>query len=50
GLEVSSRTHLPRLGQARYFGRDWRALARLQSWQTIDPTLPDDQLPYRRLP
>ena len=27
GLEVSSRTHLPRLGQARYFGRDWRALA-----------------------
>jgi LPS-assembly protein len=50
GLEVSSRTHLPRLGQARYFGRDWRALARVQSWQTIDPTLPDDQLPYRRLP
>jgi LPS-assembly protein len=50
GLEVSSQTHLPRLGEARYYGRTWRALARVQSWQTIDPTLPDSRLPYRRLP
>ena len=50
GLEVSSQTHLPRLGEARYFGRHWQILGRVQSWQTIDPTLPDDQEPYRRLP
>ncbi|GAA5130052.1 LPS-assembly protein LptD [Alloalcanivorax gelatiniphagus] len=50
GLEVSSQTHLPRLGEARYFGRRWQALARIQSWQTIDPTLPDNLEPYRRLP
>jgi LPS-assembly protein len=50
GLEVASMTHLPREGQAEYFGRRWRFLARLQAWQTIDPTLLDDELPYRRLP
>jgi LPS-assembly protein len=50
GLEVASLTHLPREGQAEYFGRHWRFLARLQAWQTIDPTLPDADLPYRRLP
>ncbi|MEE4251408.1 MAG: LPS-assembly protein LptD [Alcanivoracaceae bacterium] len=50
GLEVASLTHLPREGQAEYFGRRWRFLARLQAWQTIDPTLDDDDLPYRRLP
>ncbi|MDF1628931.1 MAG: LPS assembly protein LptD [Alcanivoracaceae bacterium] len=50
GLEVASLTHLPREGQAEYFGRHWRFLARLQAWQTIDPTLADDDLPYRRLP
>jgi len=50
GLEVASLTHLPREGQAEYFGRHWRFLARLQAWQTIDPTLLDDDLPYRRLP
>jgi LPS-assembly protein len=50
GLEVSSRTHLPREGQAEYFGRQWRLLTRLQAWQTIDPTLADEDIPYRRLP
>ncbi len=50
GLEVAALTHLPREGQAEYFGRHWRFLARLQAWQTIDPTLLDDDLPYRRLP
>lgn len=50
GLDVTSQTHLPRLGEARYYGKTWRFLARVQSWQTIDPTLPDSELPYRRLP
>ena len=50
GLQVASLTHLPREGQAEYFGRHWRFLARLQAWQTIDPTVTDDDIPYRRLP
>lgn len=50
GLEVASLTHLPREGQAEYFGRRWRFLLRLQDWQTIDPTLDNKDLPYRRLP
>ena len=50
GLDVRSQTHLPLLAQARYLGRTWQILARLQSWQTIDPTLDEADLPYRRLP
>lgn len=50
GLDVTSKTHLPRLGEVRYYGKEWFFLARLQSWQTIDPTLSDANLPYRRLP
>lgn len=50
GLEISSQTHLPRLAEARYYGRTWQVLGRMQSWQTIDPTLADEDLPYRRLP
>jgi len=50
GLEVASLTHLPREGQAEYFGRRWRFLLRLQDWQTIDPTLQNEDIPYRRLP
>ncbi|MEH6785537.1 MAG: LPS assembly protein LptD [Alcanivorax jadensis] len=50
GLEISSQTHLPRLAEARYYGRTWQVLGRMQSWQTIDPTLADQDLPYRRLP
>lgn len=50
GLEASATTHLPRLAEARYLGRTWQFLARLQSWQTIDPLLPEADLPYRRLP
>ncbi|MCE7525808.1 LPS-assembly protein LptD [Alloalcanivorax xenomutans] len=50
GLQVSSQTHLPRVGELRYYGQTWQALGRLQAWQTIDPTLSDDLHPYRRLP
>jgi LPS-assembly protein len=50
GLEVSAQTHLPRAGSARYQGRTWRGLIRVQSWQTIDPTLAESNYPYRRMP
>lgn len=50
GLDISSRTHLPREGEARYLGRHWQLLGRVQSYQTIDPNLADADLPYRRLP
>ena len=47
GLEVRSRTHLPRTGQARYRGQVWDFRARAQAWQTLDEDLTS---PYRRLP
>ena len=47
GLEVRSRTHLPRTGQARYRGDTWDFRARAQAWQTLDE---DITSPYRRLP
>ena len=50
GLDVRARTNLPRLGEARYRGYTWDALVRVQDWQTIDPALPDEDKPYRRLP
>src|SRR5690606_31319147 len=50
GLDVRSQTNLPRLGEARYRGRTWSFLTRVQGWQTIDPLLPDQNKPYRRLP
>src|SRR5690606_4607225 len=50
GLDVRSQTNLPRLGEARYRGRTWTFLTRVQGWQTIDPLLPDQNKPYRRLP
>lgn len=50
GLEVASTTYLPREARAHYVGRTWRFLARLQSWQIIDPLLADVDQPYRRLP
>ena len=50
GLDVRSQTNLPRLGEARYRGYTWDGLIRLQGWQTIDPALPDEDLPYRRVP
>lgn len=50
GLEVASLTHLPREGEAEYFGRRWRFVSRMQAWQTIDPTIAPTELPYRRLP
>lgn len=50
GLEVSSQTHLPRELEAQYFGEQWRFLARVQAWQTLDPNLAASDIPFRRLP
>lgn len=50
GLDVRSQTSLARQFDATYRGNQWRFLARVQSWQTIDPTLAEHNKPYRRLP
>lgn len=50
GLDVRSQTSLAQQAEARYRGRQWRFLTRVQSWQTIDPTLAEQNKPYRRLP
>lgn len=50
GLDVRSQTSLARQAEASYRGRQWRFLTRVQSWQTIDPTLAEQNKPYRRLP
>lgn len=46
----TSRVNLPQEATLQYAGDGWRALARLQSFQTLqDPAAPIDP-PYRRLP
>ena len=50
GLEITSRTHLQREGEARWYGEHWTFFGRVQSFQTIDPNIADANLPYRRLP
>ncbi|MGQ9861120.1 MAG: LPS-assembly protein LptD [Thiobacillaceae bacterium] len=46
----TSRVNLPQEGTLQYAGDGWRAVARLQSFQTLqDPAAPIDP-PYRRLP
>lgn len=50
GLDVRSQTSLSRQLEARYRGKQWHFLSRVQSWQTIDPTLAERNKPYRRLP
>lgn len=49
-LSVSRDAHLLRIAQARYAGERWNTLFRVQSYQTIDPTIPATDQPYRRLP
>lgn len=50
GLAISSQTHLVRQGSAQWFGQNWLFSGRVQSFQTIDPNIADEDLPYRRLP
>ncbi|HFD87907.1 MAG TPA: LPS-assembly protein LptD, partial [Gammaproteobacteria bacterium] len=50
GLDTSSRTHLERYAQLVYHSRHWKGVVRSQVYQTIDPTIPLAERPYRRLP
>ncbi len=49
-LDISSTTHLENRADVTYQGDFWSATGRLQSFQTIDETIPISQQPYQRLP
>jgi len=49
-LAVNSTTHMERVGELNYRNHYWNTLMRVQSYQTIDPTIPPDSRPYQRLP
>ncbi len=49
-LSVNRETHLVRMLQTRYTAEHWSALARVQGWQTINPTIAATDHPYERLP
>lgn len=49
-LSVASTTHLERRADATYHGDFWSFTGRVQSYQTVDESLPGDARPYQRLP
>jgi len=49
-LSVSSTSFLPQYAFFDYFSDNWWTRVRLDSTQTVDPTLPGDRRPYKRLP
>jgi LPS-assembly protein len=49
-LSVSAQQFLRSYGDLHYQTTTLSALGRLEAWQTIDPSIPDDQQPYSRLP
>ncbi len=46
----SSQTYLPRLVQLLYGGPIWQFATRVSDYQTIDPTIPAADQPYKQLP
>lgn len=48
--EVSAATHLPQLAEAQYNSWWGTFRTRAQGFQTIDPTIPEQNRPYQRLP
>jgi len=50
GLSQSSRTYLPRRFDATYRGGEWDALVRFQNFQTLNPSIFEQDRPYARLP
>jgi len=50
GLDSTSLTHLARYADLLYQSRHWRGVIRHQVYQTIDPTIPLAERPYKRLP
>ena len=49
-LSATSITQLNRSVLFDYYGKNWSFLGRVQDYQTIDETIPEDQRPYQRLP
>lgn len=49
-LSLSSITHLRQLAGLNYQADAWTADALLESYQTVDDTIPDTSRPYQRLP
>ncbi len=49
-LSIASTTHLEQRALLTYQADAWMASARLQTYQTIDDTIPQQQRPYRQLP
>ena len=50
GLSTTTQSYLARSGTIRYRNNDWRFRAQALSFQTIDPTIPENSQPYKRLP
>lgn len=50
GLAATSQTQLLRRMDLEFYNNVWSGLLRLEDYQTIDPTIPDVDLPYRTLP
>ncbi len=50
GLEVSRTTHLDQLAELTYSLSDWEVSAKLQQFQTIEPTILEQNEPYKLLP
>lgn len=49
-LAISSTRFLDQRAETRYRGDWWRLMARVQSFQTVDRTIPGERRPYKRLP
>ncbi len=49
-LDTWGETHINQQTNLYYYGSNWNGGVNLQQYQTIDDTIPDDLLPYRRLP
>ncbi|HVL02136.1 MAG TPA: LPS assembly protein LptD, partial [Dongiaceae bacterium] len=49
-LETSATTHLEQRADLNYFGDRWSSGVMVQQYQTIDDTIGDNDLPYRKLP
>jgi len=49
-LSIATVSHLPQKGSLSYQGERWSAALLVQSFQTVDDTIPDSSRPYQRLP
>ncbi|MCX8050057.1 MAG: LPS assembly protein LptD [Methylohalobius sp.] len=49
-LSLASNRQIHSEARTEYRRDNWYFLGRLENWQTVDPTIPDQNKPYRRLP